>query len=38
MSRDVGPGQRSALRPVAALLPIVAAFPAVYVIGWIVGG
>jgi hypothetical protein len=38
MSRDVGPGPRLALRPVAALLPVVAAFPAVYVIGWIVGG
>lgn len=38
MSREVGPGQRSALRPVAALLPLTAALPAIYVLGWIVGG
>ncbi|HSP38496.1 MAG TPA: hypothetical protein VLR26_12155 [Frankiaceae bacterium] len=38
MSRDVGQRQLPALKVVAALLPIVAALPAVYIVGWIVAG
>jgi hypothetical protein len=38
MSAEVGRRQRPALRPVAALLPVVAAVPAVYMLGWVISG
>jgi hypothetical protein len=38
MSAEIGVRQRPALRPVAALLPVAAAVPAVYVLGWVIGG
>lgn len=38
LAGDVGRRQRPALAPVAGLLPVVAAVPGVYLVGWIVGG
>jgi hypothetical protein len=38
LGSEVGVRQRPALRTVAALLPVVAAVPGVYVVGWLIGG